>query len=189
MGYIDDHRKLSGRHERYVDETLGHGETLDSSASSSDNFSIGTVTYVMPLESLHMSCWIRHDSSDLLITELIHRSRLSSVLQRLLRYNDSRVAVRVIFFDPLAAKTDFARIGTSFGSHPAWVARCSVASMSCHYLAAAATATGALTALHSQRAPVRPQFHAAMHRLLIVRAPQAVESPVTNRGVEVRGRS
>ena len=49
--------------------------------------------------------------------------------------------------------------------------------MSCHYLAAAATATGALTALHSQRAPVRPQFHAAMHRLLIVRAPQAVESP------------
>ena len=124
MGHVDDHRKLAGRHERYVDETLGHRETLDSSASSSDNFSTGTVTFVMPLESL-----IRHDSSDLIITELIHRSRLSSVLKGLLRYNDSRVAVRVIFFDPLAAKTDFARTGTSFVSHPAWVARCSAVSL------------------------------------------------------------
>ena len=118
VGYIDDHRKLYGRHDRYVDETHGHVETLGSSASSSDNFSIGTVTSVMPLETLHMSCWIRHDSSDLIITKLTRRSKLSSVLKRLLRYNDSRVAVRVIFFDPLAAKTDYARAGTSFLRHP-----------------------------------------------------------------------
>ena len=96
-----------------MDETHGHGETLDGSASSSDDFSIGMVNYVMPLEPLHMSSWIRPDPSDLIITKLTHRSKLSSVLRRLLRDNDSRVAVRVIFSDPLAAKTAYARIGTS----------------------------------------------------------------------------
>ena len=33
VGYIDDHRKHSGRHDRYVDETHGRVETLDSIAT------------------------------------------------------------------------------------------------------------------------------------------------------------
>ena len=113
MGYIDGHRKLSGRYERYVDETLGHGETLDSSASSSDNFSVGKVTSVVPLESLRLSWWIRPESSDLAIIKMTHRSKLSSVLGKLLHYNGSRVAVGGIIFELLAAKMNCARAGTS----------------------------------------------------------------------------
>ena len=33
VGYIDDHRKHSGRHDRYVDETHGHVDTLDGIAT------------------------------------------------------------------------------------------------------------------------------------------------------------
>ena len=32
VGYTDDHRRHFGRHDRYVDETLGHSETLDGIA-------------------------------------------------------------------------------------------------------------------------------------------------------------
>ena len=34
VGYIDDHRKHSGRHDRYVDETHGHVDSLDGNATT-----------------------------------------------------------------------------------------------------------------------------------------------------------
>ena len=124
MGYTDDHRRHFGRHDRYVDETLGHSETLDGiaimvcvvgsggfvaapddtvpweawkqnhHASNSDDFIIGKVTSVVPLESLLVSCWIQSGSSDLTIIKLMHRRQLSSVLRSLLHDNGSKLAVR-----------------------------------------------------------------------------------------------
>ena len=124
VGYIDDHRKHSGRHDRCVDETFGHVETPDGiaimvsvvgsggsvaapadtvpweawkknhNASNSDDFIIGKVTSVVPLESLLVSCWIQSGSSDLTIIKLMHRRQLSSVLRSLLHDDDSKLAVR-----------------------------------------------------------------------------------------------
>ena len=97
VGDIDDHRKHSGRHDRYVDETTGHVETLDGiaimvsvvgsggsvaapadtvpweawkkdhNASNSDDLIIGKVNSVVSLELLSLSCWIQSDPSDLAI--------------------------------------------------------------------------------------------------------------------------
>jgi len=131
---IDDHRELSGRHDRYGVETQGHVETLDSSdeVSSSDNSSAGNVTSV-PSESLKLSCWIRPESSDLTITKATvpfnmlwgtlsitclrpqiykkHRSKLSSALKRLLHNTYPGVAIRGIIFEPLAFRQQ--KIGIS----------------------------------------------------------------------------
>jgi len=131
---IDDHRELSGRHDRYGVETQGHVETLDSSdeVSSSDNSSAGNVTSV-PSESLKLSCWIRPESSDLTITKATvpfnmlwgtlsitclrpqiykkHRSKLSSALKRLLQNTYPGVAIRGIIFEPLAFRQQ--KIGIS----------------------------------------------------------------------------
>ena len=122
VGYTDDHQRHFGRHDRYVDETLGHSETLDGiaimvsvvgsggfvaapddtvpgeawnknhNASNSDDFIIGKVTSVVPLESLLVSCWIQSGSSDLTIIKLMHRRQLSSVLRSLLHDKWSEIS-------------------------------------------------------------------------------------------------
>ena len=103
VGYIDDQRRHFGRHDRYVDETLGHVETQDGiaimvsvvgsggsvaapadtvpweawkkdhNASNSDDLIIGKVNSVVSLELLSLSCWIQSDPSDLAIIKMMHR--------------------------------------------------------------------------------------------------------------------